>query len=277
MSKKKVALVPVFACFLLLAMGALNHQSSSPSLAPGPSFLAQTVSLGPGLDDLGPTQLLERAVANLGPARVSWLRVATWQKQADDEVSFEADGVLVRGPHHCARLELTVRAGKEPATVVTVSDGVSWAQSRRLPGRSAEVTAQRFTTDEMTAMSAGQREDVLNAHGCGGPHGLLVELARHLQNLQTTRGIWQAKPVLRLEGTLDGASQGPPETCWLAPPRFCHLYLDAQTLWPHRVEWWAAKADGSPFLLLQVEFRSPEINLPLTHEECVRAFTFQPE
>ena len=58
-------------------------------------------------------------------------------------------------------------------------------------------------------------------------------------------------------------------------PRQCRLYLEAPTLWPHRVEWWGPlRANAGDALLLQMEFRDPIINQPLSAERCAREFGF---
>jgi hypothetical protein len=277
MSKKNLALSPLFACSLLLIMGALNHQPRAFTQPAGAGFIAQFVSPGAGLQSLSPAQVLARAAVSLDPERTPWLQVKTWQKQDDEVVSFEADGQLVRGPNQCARLEMTIRTGAIATAVVTVSDGVGMAHCRRLPGKPSVVTSQRFTTPAKVPMTADVIDQILNAHGCGGPYSLLKDLEGTLENLKLVHGTWKDKPVIRLTGSVkeDSATSDPR---FAVPPRLCHLYLDAQTLWPHRVEWWAFEEDEkSAFLLLQVEFRDPQINQPLSHEDCIREFTYQPE
>jgi hypothetical protein len=76
----------------------------------------------------------------------------------------------------------------------------------------------------------------------------------------------------------DGANLVPANQSWTAGlPRQCHLYLDAQTLWPGRVEWWGPAAPGGgEVLVAQVEFRNPVVNRPLTAEVCARLFAFEP-
>jgi hypothetical protein len=57
-------------------------------------------------------------------------------------------------------------------------------------------------------------------------------------------------------------------------PRQCCIYLDALTSWPHRIEWWgSAQAGERPRLILQMEFRDPVFNRPLSQERCATEFT----
>src|SRR6202043_2328342 len=108
-------------------------------------------------------------------------------------------------------------------------------------------------------LAAEDIDRILNAKGCGGPHCLLKELERVLEHLSVDIGTWKGKDVIRLQGALKCSPQDYPEG--LLAPRSCRLYLDARTLWPHRLEWWTSKRpDDPPFLLLQLEFRDPEIN-----------------
>jgi hypothetical protein len=277
MSKKNLALSPLFACSLLLTMGALNHQPRAFTPPVSASFVAQIATRDAGMDNLTPAQVLARAAVNLDPERTPWLRVKTWQKQADEEVSFEADGRLVRGPNQCARLEMTIHTGAIATTAITVSDGVGLAHGRRVAGRAPTVTSQRFITPAKTNMAAEEIDRILNAHGCGGPYCLVKELASTLKNLKMVQGTWKGNSVIRLTGTVK-EDQAVAEPRFTVPPRICQLYLDARSLWPHRAEWWAFQEDEkNAFLLLELEFRDPVINQPLSHEDCIREFTYQPE
>jgi hypothetical protein len=273
MAQSKIVLAPFVACPLLLVMGALNQQPRQASAAVDATFVSRQTTVAADLTQQPPEKILARAVAALEPDRVPWLVVKTWQKQVDDEISFEADGRLVRGPNHCARLDLTVRGGADPTSLIVVSDGVGLARACRLANKRAEVASQRFLSPTKTPLNGPQIEQVLSAHGCGGPHRLLKDLANKLVNLQMDMGVWRGKGVARLTGSLK--AREPDESRFTAEPKLCRIYLDAQTLWPHRVEWWTARKPNDPdFLFLQLEYREPQLNQPLTHEDCVREFTY---
>jgi hypothetical protein len=274
MSKRNMVLTPLFACSSLLVVGALNHQ---PFAAPA-SFVAQPVPVDPDLVNLTGAQLLGRAAGYIAPDKVSWLTVKTWQKLEDAQLCFEAHGRLVRGPDRCARLEMTVHLDRAPATSVIVSDGVGMAEAIRLPGHPAVITSRQFLTPDKNPMTVEQIDHVLNAMGCGGPYCLLKDMERVLENLKVVHGAWKGKPVIRLTGTIvDNAVVSSPERITV-PPRRCHVLLDARTLWPFRVEWWASRSsEEQAVLLLQLEFRDPVINRPMSHADCAREFTFQPE
>ncbi len=76
----------------------------------------------------------------------------------------------------------------------------------------------------------------------------------------------------------ESAKLAPAEEAWpTSLPRQCHLYLDAHTYWPQRVEWWGPTvAKGGDRLQVQMEFRNPVFNRPLTADVCAQLFAFQP-
>jgi hypothetical protein len=106
----------------------------------------------------------------------------------------------------------------------------------------------------------------------GGPLELLKGLRQRLTWVRSERVRREGKDYFKLAGVCEGGLTG---RDWLEElPRCCRLYLDAQTLWPHRVEWWGAEAPRSGgVLLFQAEFRDPVINQPLWPEQCQREFT----
>lgn len=278
MARSQMVLAPALACSALFFMGALTQPPRQAAAAVDTAFVSQPRIGPPNFTHDDPKQLLVRAAATLDPQRVPWLVVKTWQKQVGGEMSFEAEGRLVRGPNHCARLDMTVRASGEPSSVVVVSDGVCLAHACRPAGKRGDVASQRFLSPAKTQLNGPQIEQILNAHGCGGPHQMLKDLAAKLDNIQLDMGLWDGKNVIRLTGSLKAGSTDPSENQLTIRPRLCRVFLDAQTLWPYRVEWWAARQPdeaGQPFL--QLEYRDPRVNQPLSHEQCVREFTYVPD
>ena len=43
-----------------------------------------------------------------------------------------------------------------------------------------------------------------------------------------------------------------------------------------RVEWFTGSDPGRSSVYLELEFRDPELNRPLSLQECTRLFTYQP-
>src|SRR5262249_47178257 len=120
--------------------------------------------------------------------------------------------------------------------------------------------------------SLDKRERLLVAKGCGGPHAILADLKTRLKELSLATGMSGGAAAICISGQLDcdpsSLSQGKPLA---RPARTCRLYLDAQTLVPMRIEWW-----GTGGLVLEIAFSDVVLNQPLSHEECVREFTFTP-
>lgn len=274
MLKTQFLLASLFACSLLLIMGAINYQPASPLTATAkPDFLPQSAAFDSPLESPAADELLTRAIQALDPSNISWLNVTIWQKQACEGFSFEAESRLVRGPNHCARLTMTVNARHSPVNVVVVSDGVGLAHACTLPGKRTEVDCKRFINADESSMTAGDIEQLLVTHGCGGPHCLLKDVQAVLEEFQVVPGTWKNTPVYRLSGRVKTVAKNAANMPWTEQPRTCLVYLNAQTLWPHRLEWCADGTDP----ILQIEFRDPEINRALTDEQCAREFTYLPE
>jgi hypothetical protein len=277
MTRKHLVLIPLVACSLLLIMGALEREPTPVTQHSKIFFVAQPIAGDARLEHATPRQILAEAAAALSPEKTLWLQLNTWQKQLDGEASFEAEARLVRGPNHCARLEMTVHRGPKHTQIVTVSDGVVLARSQRLPDQPAAVTTWRLGTPADTS-APRDVDQVLAEHGCGGPYWLLKDLERILDGLQGTPGIWEGKPVIRLAGSVKRGTLAPPENPGAPSARSCYLYLDADSLWPHRIEWWTSpRPVACDVPLVQLEFRDPQVNQPLSHEDCVREFTYQPD
>ncbi len=272
MMRSSGVFVLLFSCTLLLVMGALDRQTPAfPSVA-GAAFVAQNTVTEAGLQNLTAEQILARAAANLDPAKLQWLRYKIWQKQDAEDLSFEAQGRLMRGPNKCGRFELTVRSGMEATELLTVSDGVGMAHSCRPPGKPAQVNTLKYQKPTNNTSSSDHIEAILHAFGCSGPYHLLKDLEAKLENWQLASGTWNNRTILRLTGTLKNHD----DDSVVITPRQCRVFLDAQTLWPMRVEWWATGERGDA-LLLQMEFRDAVINQPLSHEDCEREFSFLPQ
>ncbi len=116
---------------------------------------------------------------------------------------------------------------------------------------------------------ATAREKRLAAKGCGGPHALLAQFRRRLNNGKLQTGLLDGKPVIQIRGNLQPADPK-------KPVRLGYAYLDAATLWPHRLEWWSPDNAKASRPIVQIEFLEPEINHELSLEECARVFTYQP-
>jgi len=267
MSKWIVVGAVCVACLAILATGALPPQV--PASPPNPADARQFHPLpfdqhgsSTGLD--GAT-LLNRSLATLKDVR--WLNVAIWQRLHDDDVGFESEARLQLGPEHCARLESEVRVGAARCRTLVVSDGHAAAEVQRVGDDKQRVRGSYLPERTKTAA----RERWLRDKGCSGPAPLLAELRAGVPNWHVDAGVRNGRSVMRLQGELD-QSRLPAAAKTNVGARWCTLYLDAETLWPARIEWRTSPAPVG--LYLEMEFREATLNQALSPEECARAFTY---
>jgi hypothetical protein len=255
---------------VLMAVGPVLFLTGAwPGPTPPPAaslFLARPVPLTSkliGAEVTGP-ELLDLAIAQLALPRVTWLRTQLWQKMNDARSEFELEGTLDLGPGLLVRLDLEVRTVSGSGRCLTISDGHAFVHVRRLSGCLPEVTSQLLPLGNG---ATAERMEYLENQGCGGPHALLTALRRQLRDIRLETGVLNATAVIRLGGQLDHAA-GAEDI--LTSHAF--LYLDADTLWPQRVEWWSARVGDEP--LVALEFRRPALNRALSEEECARLFSY---
>ena len=265
MPKNLLLLLPLLTLGTLSLMGARHGPFAQAPLPAESLFVPQTVPLNHALigDEATGEQLLNRALENLAPGRMAWLHTRVWQKMIDREAHFEAEGTLTLGPHHCARLELTMRPGGK---LLVVSDGHALAEVVRVAGEPPAVIGDPLPTDD--------RDTMLRDKGCGGPRTLLADLRQKLRQPKLQTGRLRDAAVIQVKGELDATV--PEELRTEVPVQFGYVYLDAQTLWPHRVEWRGRDRAGQLRTIVQVEYRDPVLNRELSLAECARVFTYHP-
>jgi hypothetical protein len=274
MTKKLLLILPLLVGPPFLLTGALRR----PPIAPVAPFTAEPVVLAANLDLSGQNagQVLDQALARCAPDRLTWLHVKLWQRMAAHATTFESEGTLQLGPNHCARLDLTVFTGVTPGRWLVISDGHAIAQVTQFGSEAPTAVSQLLAPppepDQPAPLPPAQ---TLSNLGCGGPYALLSDLRMRLKELTTDTGRLQGRPVVRLRGRLDPAPPSPQGATDRAD--FCYLYLDAQTLWPSRIEWWVADGRRGSRLLLEMEYRDPQLNRPLSMPECIRAFSYKPQ
>jgi hypothetical protein len=109
------------------------------------------------------------------------------------------------------------------------------------------------------------REEFMRSQSFKGVAPLLLNLQQQLVFTGLQEGQWKGHKVHKLTGVwsanittgivqqIGGLDRWP-----AALARKCVLYLDAQSLWPLRVEWRGGPAKGEEQVLLQMEFRDPQ-------------------
>jgi len=262
---------PCLACLTFLAAGALSRPTPTVAATPPDPFLAQPLPPDDAraLDDADGPRVLGRSLASLREAR--WLSVTIWQKLHDAADGYESETRLTLGPDHCARMETTLRAGAGVCKLLVVSDGHTLAETLRWPGAAPQVTSAYLPSPAGSV----QREQFLRKRGCVGPHALLTELRDLRPAWRLETGIWRERPVIRLEAPLEAHGMQSAGHANVAA-RSCRLYLNAASMWPMRLEWYRGVEPQHAQLLLEIEFRDPELNRELSREECARVFSYQP-
>lgn len=276
------------SCLVVLS-AALTRTAASvaPATAAVPPLPEpSTVSPAPApRADAAAERHLGLAVDAFKAERVTWLEMAIWQKVQLPGCSYEADGSYLLAPGQRFRMEMHTHPGEGEGTLLSVSDGrVLWQAERTGQGSWENVT--RLNLSEVFSIMNGParaqlREEFLQRPHFQGMRPLLLDLRGRL--------VWARSELVRQNGgdrihlvgvwPSDEARQlSPADHPWpSALPRQCHLYLDARTYWPQRLEWWGpSTAGGADRLLVQMEFRNPVFNHPLPAETCARVFAFQP-
>jgi hypothetical protein len=272
MARSPFLLILGLAGGALLLTGMVNRQSPSsapPTQPPTPAESAEAA------------RVLDRAVADYSPARVPWLEVKLWQRNQDEGVAYEVHGRFASAPGHRLRLELRTQVGATQGTLKLVSDGKALWQCNQAGSEPPKVILGELAklepgvnTEEWVDWARGE---TLRDLAFGGVGPLVKGLRDKLQGLRAEKVRWNEREVVRVSGTwpeYQGKYAGHPD--FARPrhfPRLCALYLDANTFWLHRLEWWATEGtkDG-PVLVLETEFREPVLNRALPAERCTQEF-----
>jgi hypothetical protein len=274
MSKKSLLLLPLLSAAPLFLAGAPRRLSADAA----DSFVADSLTSAAEQDLLaeGAASLFDRALEQLSPQRLQWLQLSLWQRMRNADMAFESQGSLLLGPNHCARLDITIQPGNTPARWLVVSDGRALAHVTQIGKRPPSVTTRLLVPAEPDAVSQKSPAETLSGLGCGGPYVVMKNLRGKLKEPTAQNGVLNGIRVIRIHGRLDPA-QVAPQHATAAAAEFCYLYLDAQTLWPGRLEWWEVDRKNAQRLRLELEFRDAVLNRPLSEAECIRAFSYNPE
>jgi len=284
MAHSRCFLLPVLACSTLLLMGGWNHQAT-PSAPPSPPAGVEPIDLS---GTPGGTEILDAAAAAFAPERVPWVQMTLWQRVQCEDFTYEAEGRYLCAPGQRLRLDLKVLVGQTQGELQMISSGTALRSTCRLDnGIPATITAVDFSRQadqsgvapEVHAPSnlVQEAERILQEHGCPGVAPLLRTVRARLQEPRWKMGRWKEQDVILVMGRWSPESDAPPGIRATLPPttqlRACRVYLDARTLWPHRIEWWGSQTPHQRTeLLMQVEYREPVLNQPLPSDRCAREF-----
>ncbi len=262
----------------LALLGGAGQRSAAPS-TPSCPFTPPP----PPVADSAASQTLDAALAALEPRRNAWIATTVRQKVRLPDLEYDAEGRFRAAPNNRFRLELRTEAGSTKGTVLTVGDGTNvWRASRAGDGDWTEVhrVGMQQVLDGLAA--APQTRDAF-FHGptFTGPVPLLHNLRRSLVWAKRAPVVQAGRRAVELTGVWPealAAALAPKGLAWpRGMPDRCRLLLDAETLWPRRVEWWGPTASGKGLVrLVRLELRDPVLNRPLSPVECARTFSFDP-
>lgn len=273
MFNARFLLPPLFAVAVVVLAGAL-YWPSTPQAASAPPP-PPPLSTKP---DPAALKALDRALAALDPARVQWLEVMVWQQLQLDGLTFQAEGRYLAGPEQRFRLDLHTQVGDTNGQMQVVSDGKQIQQATRI-GEGAWNRLTPINLSSTNATAQGQKEvppldSFLQGQLTGGLPSLLRTLRTELVWVRKDKVRRQGRILTRLTARVPGekAQDSTPP----GMPRQARLYLDPQTHWPHRLEWWARSAQQpEDELVMQMELREPVLNRALSAEQCANVFAME--
>ncbi|HYP63842.1 MAG TPA: hypothetical protein VEQ16_08140 [Acidocella sp.] len=266
---RQILFPPTLGFSILLLTGALDRQTLFSNPAAEEAFVPQSATFGAG-------RLLDEVLAAFSPERIQWLEMTVRQKMWGDD-PFEAVGRYVLGTQQRLRLEMDISVEGKTTKVLAVSDGRSFQKSQQIDGVKTILERCRLGKEEkgVDAVSlTWARQKFLDQRGYGGLVPLLRQISDCLVNPCQQVGVWHERRVIRVHGFWNAAEAVLNTLPENLRARSCSLYLDPDTLWPHRIEWLGSDKPGDhQVILLEMEFSEPAINQPLSAAACARMFT----
>ncbi len=269
MTRYPLLLLPVLAGAMLVLTGAFKGKPPVPRPLVEPADTASS--------DAEALEILDRALAAWAAERVQWLEAKIWQQALCEDFSYQASGRLVTGPGDRSRFDLNVKVGGTLGELRLVCDGRTLSQSIRLGDDKA--TVQRWDLaggKEVGRAKESQTEArlrLLREQGFTGLAPMLRLLRERGRGMRHAQVSWKGQEVFVIGVALREEQKAPTAVQPRYQIRQCCLYLDAQTLWPHRIEWWGSdKPDRPDQLVMQTEYRGPVINQPLPPERIAAEF-----
>jgi hypothetical protein len=225
-------------------------------------------------------QLLHAAVDRIHSPKASCLETKIWQRASVGEVVYEADGKFQSAPRGRTRLDLETRTANAVSRLRLISDGTRILRATSL---NDSTWSNVGFVDAWTVVERSQGklsiEDVRRTFLQGRLGGGPADLLQNALDLYS----WTKKAKVNRGGSiyykLTGKCKSPPANTpdMKVALSECRLYLNAENLWPHRVEWWGtAFGAAQPSLLFQVEFRDPVLTEAVPPEKLASEFTIDP-
>jgi hypothetical protein len=263
MSVRWASCVICLGCAAYLATEALPRPVLPPLALPATardefSGEPKATAIASGYGD----RLLNDALARLKGA--TSLRLTIWQR-VHGEAGFEAEARVVLAPRQCARMDMTITAGASTLEQKVISDGQALAC---ISVRDGKETVRGHSLPASRAV----REHLLSSHGCVGPAPFIKRIKHAVPSWTVNRATMNERPLLRLTGPIDETVA---QQLGAAGASWCQVTLDADSLWPMRVEL-RRETEAGRRPAFEIEFRAPELDPALSPDECARLFTYRP-
>lgn len=246
-------LLPALAALVALFAGAFAQQP--PSTPPAKE------AAPPAQADPAAKKVLDAAIDKVDPRKMGSLKMTLWQQLDVQGLTFEAVGSYLLGPARQLRLDLKLQVGGAQGSLKIISDGKTLWDITRIgdqPPTVARVDLTRVLGLLESPNLLETREQFFQSQSFSGVQPLLAALRKQIVFTQIKDGRWESKDVYVLTGSWTDAPRDVKQ--WPeAMPRRCRLYLDRESYWPYRLEWWGpAAGHKDDVLLMQIEFRNPE-------------------
>jgi hypothetical protein len=235
--------------------------------------------------DPAATKALDEAVLALDRNKLKWIETMLWQQVDVQGLLVQSEGIYLAGPDYRLHLNLKVRLGDAAGKMEFICDGTTLWEISQFGDKEPQVS-KREIKKALEALNGPKgtpqiRDAFMQQWAFAGMVPLLQGLKARLVFTKKEAARWQGHDVVKLTGTWnkDTTTALQPEAKAPWPeylPRQCVLYLDAQSHWPHRLEWWGPSPplDGES-LLLQMEFRNPKFT-EMSSERCDKIFKYTP-
>ena len=285
----------LLASLTLLAGGAVvfvnalgQQLPKSAPAAKGPATAATAPKPeAPPKADPAATQAFDAALQHLEKNPLNWFETTLWQQMTIQGLVLQSEGVYLSGPDHRLRLDLIVHCGETKGRMEVICDGTTFWESIQL-GDKEPKQVQRVDWAKVKAtlkqpdVALYARDDFLQNMSFAGLLPLLQSLKQRLTFTNKEQVKWQGHDTVKLTGVWNPDSVKqivPPGQPGWPPlmPRRCCVYFDPKTNWAYRIEWWGpSPPQATDALLLQMEFRNPKLNVPMSPERIARVFHYNP-